>query len=101
MERCAKVLERLLPPRDSRVGRRPPATGAKSINHADAKDFMLALKVADATDVLYRLSKKGQDGCTFLRDILGASTCFEEVVLPFIIWLGQDLLSKGSFARVQ
>jgi hypothetical protein len=51
--------------------------------------------------VLYRLSKKGQDGCTVLRGILGASTCFEEVVLPFIIWLGQDLLSKGSFAHVQ
>jgi hypothetical protein len=100
MERCAKVLERLLPLRDNRTSRRPPARETKAINHADAKDFMQALKGADATEVLYRLSKK-EDGATVLRGILGASTCFEEVVLPFIIWLGQDLLSKGSFARVQ
>jgi hypothetical protein len=87
-ERCAKVLERLLPSRDGRAGRRPPAREARSITHADARDFMQGLKVADATDVLYRLSKKGQDGSTV-------------VGLPFINWLGQDLLSKGSFARVQ
>eukprot|EP00953_Heterococcus_sp_UTEX-ZZ885_P024146 13222-Heterococcus_DN1.PRE.2 len=93
--RCAKVVRELLPNNQRSL------STAFIISHQTAKDFVQGVaEAADATDILYRLSKS-REGCSVVRRVMSASVVFNDVVAPFLDWLSQDCLSKGICARAQ